>query len=292
LSAVTLEVAGRPVRLTSLDKPLWPGFTKAQLVDYYVGIAPLLLPHLAGRAVTLGRFPDGINAPGFAQTECRGRPEWIATRPVRLRSGALRNYCVIEEPAALAWAANLGTLELHPFLHSGDSARPDFVVFDLDPGPGTSLAECCRVALQLRGLLVEAGLTPVAKTSGGYGMHVYASLDGSSSYTETKGFARLLAARLACEQPGEVTDRSEKELREGRVLVDWAQNNATRSTVAPYSPRATDSPSVSTPLTWEEVEAADPGALRFTPQRVLERVRRMGDLFAAALNARARLRVP
>jgi len=281
---VTVEVGGRSLTLTHLEKELWPGFTKRQLVDYYLGIASQLLPHLAGRAVTLGRFPNGIAGRGFAQTECRGRPDWISTRPVRLRSGVTRNYCVIEEPAALAWAANLGTLELHPFLHRDDPTRPDFVVLDLDPGPGANLADCCEVALALRGLLSDMGRTALVKTSGGYGLHVYVPLEGTTDYGGSKRLARSMAARLASERPDSVTDRSEREARVGRVLVDWAQNSAGRSTVAPYSPRAADSPSVSTPLTWEEVEGQSPEALRFGPEAVLERAQRLGDPFAAALS--------
>jgi bifunctional non-homologous end joining protein LigD len=283
---VTIEVGGRTVGLTSLDKQLWPGFTKSQLVDYYLGIAPLLLPHLEGRAVTLGRFPSGIAGRGFAQTECSGRPDWVRTRAVRLRSGVVRNYCLIEEPATLAWVANLGTLELHPFLHRDDPERPDFIVFDLDPGPGTDLAHCCRVALRLRELLAEQGMPAVAKTSGGYGLHLYAPLERPADYDEARRLARSMAAKLSAEHPDEVTDRTGKELRGGKVLIDWAQNNPGRSTVAPYSPRATDSPSVSTPITWAEVERGYPPELRFSPEAVLERARRLGDPFAPALGTR------
>jgi bifunctional non-homologous end joining protein LigD len=285
------EVAGRPLALSSLNKQLWPGFTKAELVDYYLGIAPVLLPHLAGRAITLGRFPDGIDGPAFAQTECRGRPDWIPTRPVRLRSGIIRNYCLIEEPAALAWVANLGTLELHPFLHRENPDRPDFVVFDLDPGAGAGLSECCWAALRLREMLGELGLAAAAKTSGGYGLHVYVPLGPAHSYADNKRFVRKVAARLATEEPARITDRSAKELRAGRVLVDWAQNDRSRSTVAPYSPRAADRPAVSTPLTWEEVERGDPDGLRFPPERVLARARRLGDPFARVLTSRQRLPV-
>jgi bifunctional non-homologous end joining protein LigD len=280
---VSIAVGGRTVRLTSLEKQLWPGFTKRQLVEYYLGIAPQLLPHLAGRAIALGRFPDGVDGSVFAQTECRARPDWLRTREVRLRSGAVRNYCLIEEPAALAWVANLGTLELHPFLHRDDPAHPDFIVFDLDPGPGAGLANCCQVALRLRELLTEHDISAVAKTSGGSGLHVYAPLGGATGYAESKRLARSIAARLTAEQPDGVTDRADKDLRRGKVLVDWAQNNAARSTVAAYSPRATDSPSVSTPLTWDEVELGDERALHFSPEAVLERAQRLGDPFADAL---------
>jgi len=283
------ELAGRPLALSSPNKQLWPGFTKAELVDYYLGIAPVLLPHLAGRAITLGRFPDGIDGPAFAQTECRGRPDWIPTRPVQLRSGTVRNYCLIEEPAALAWIGNLGTLELHPFLHRENPDSPDFVVFDLDPGADAGLSECCWAALRLRELLEEFGLAAAAKTSGGYGLHVYVPLGPSHSYADSKRFARNVAARLVREEPARITDRSVKELRAGRVLVDWAQNDRSRSTIAPYSPRAADEATVSTPLNWEEVERSDPDALRFSPERVLARTRSVGDPFAAVLTTCQRL---
>lgn len=286
---MTVDVAGRRIGLSSLEKQLWPGFTKRDLVDYYLAIAPVLLSHLAGRAVTLGRFPAGVFGTGFAQTECRGRPDWVRTRAVRLRDGRVRHYCLIEEPATLAWLANLGTLELHPFLHRTDRGRPDYVVFDLDPGPRTGIAKCCELALRLREVLRDYGLAGAVKTSGGDGLHVYIPLAPGQPYEVTRRFARSVAARLASENPELAVDRVAKELRAERVLSDWAQNNSARSTVAAYSPRAADKPWISTPVSWSEVERADPAALRFLPADVLQRVATHGDLFAAPADRVARL---
>jgi len=282
--------------LTNLERVLWPavGFTKGDMLAYYEAIAPVLLPHLAGRPLTLGRFPAGVEGPGFATTECRGRPDWVSTVAVRLRSGEVREQCVIEDLASLLWVVNLGTIELHAFPSAaGRLDEPAFVVLDLDPGPGTGLAECCRIALWLRGALADCGLVGFCKTSGGLGLHVYVPLDAGHSFDESKAFARSLAARLVGERPGAVTDRREASSRPRRVLVDWIPNSPRALTVAPYSLRATDAPLVSTPVGWDEVEAAasrDPGAdLRFDPGRVVERARDMGDLFRPVLELRQRL---
>jgi bifunctional non-homologous end joining protein LigD len=277
---VRVDVGGRRIGLTSLDKQLWPGFTKRDLVDYYVAIAPVLLSHLTGRAVTLGRFPAGVFGPGFAQTECRGHPEWVPTRAIRLRDGRVRHYCLIEEPAALAWLANLGTLELHPFMHRADPDSPDFVVFDLDPGPGAGIARCCELALRLREVLREYGLAATVKTSGGDGLHVYVPLAAGQPYALTRRFAKAVATRLAIENPELAVDRTAKAVRGGWVLCDWAQNNRARSMIAAYSPRAANKPWISTPVSWREVERADAPALRFLPADVLQRVAEHGDLFA------------
>ncbi len=285
---VELELDGRAVRVTSRDKVLWPatGFTKGDMVDYYLAVAPALLPHLADRPVTLGRFPDGVDGPGFAQTECRGRPEWLATRTLRLRNGQLRDFCLIDCQAALAWVANLGTIELHPYLGTGpDGEVAGLIVFDLDPGPGAGLLEAGKAALRLRELLSDRGLEPVVKTSGGAGLHIYAPLDERRPYPEIRQNARALAAELAAEQRAELTDSATAD-RSGQVLIDWAQNHPRRSTAAPYSLRATDRPSVSTPLRWEELEHAtadgEPDRLVFSPAAVLERVAAHGDPFADA----------
>src|SRR5215211_4584294 len=182
--------------LTNLDRVLWPasGFTKGDMLAYYEGIAPVLLPHLAGRPLTLGRFPSGIDGPAFGTTECRGRPEWVRALPVTLRSGAVREQCVVDDLPSLLWVVNLGSIELHAFPSAGGRLdEPGFVVLDLDPGPGTGLAECCLVALRLRALLADLGLRGCPKTSGGLGLHVYVPLAPGHDFARSKAFARSLA---------------------------------------------------------------------------------------------------
>jgi bifunctional non-homologous end joining protein LigD len=282
--------------LTSLDKVLWPavGFTKGDMLAFYEAISPALLTHVAGRPLTLGRFPAGVEGPGFATTECRGRPEWVRTVPVRLRSGEVREQCVVDDLPSLLWVVNLGSIELHAFPSpAGRLEEPAFVVLDLDPGPGTRLRECCRVALWLHDALAETGLEGLCKTSGGLGLHVYVPVAPGHSFDETKRFARSLAARLAGERPDAVTDRRELAGRAGRVLIDWVPNSPRALTVTPYSLRATDAPAVSTPIGWEEVEAVATGrgdeALRFTPEDAIDRLRAKGDLFRPVLELRQRI---
>jgi bifunctional non-homologous end joining protein LigD len=283
--------------LTSLDRVLWPatGFTKGDMLTYYEAIAPVLLPHLAGRPLTLGRFPGGVQRPGFATTECRGRPDWVRTVAVPLRSGEVREQCVVDDLPSLLWVANLGSIELHAFPSAaGRLEEPAFVVFDLDPDPGVGLSECCRIALWLRDALADDGLQGVCKTSGGLGLHVYVPLAPGHSFGESKTFARSLAVRLAGERPDLVTAGREISSRPGRVLIDWIPNSPRSLTVAPYSLRAADVPSVSTPVGWAEVEAAASRSggegMTFSSREVLERASAMGDLFRAVLELPQQLR--
>lgn len=280
--------------LTSLDRVLWPatGFTKGDMLAYYEEIASVLVPHVAGRPLTLGRFPSGVNGPGFATTECRGRPDWVRTVAVPLRSGEIREQCVVHDLDSLLWVVNLGSIELHAFPSAAARLEePAFVVLDLDPGPGTGLAECCGVALRLREALAASRLQGFCKTSGGLGLHVYVPLAPGHGFQEAKAFAHSLAGRLASERHEEVTDRRETSLRVGRVLVDWIPNSPRALTVTPYSLRAADLPSVSTPVGWEEVEAgaSGVGTLRFSPRDVLERTQARGDLFRPVLELPQRL---
>jgi bifunctional non-homologous end joining protein LigD len=263
------------------------------MIDYYASVAPTLLPHVAGRALTLGRFPGGVDGPGFAQTECRGCPEWMTTYPLQLRDGRVRRCCVVEDRASLLWVANQAAIELHPFLARTDRHdEPTDVVLDLDPGPGAGLLDCCRVALRARVLLGELGLVAFVKTSESTGLHILVPLNTSHRYAQTKPFARELAARLAAQDPEHVTDRV-RAPRERRVFVDWLANDASRSMIAPYSLRAADEPTASTPVCWDEVElaldAAAPERLTFTAEHVLRRIDAVGDPLAPALALRQRL---
>jgi bifunctional non-homologous end joining protein LigD len=274
------------VTLSSLDKVLWPatGVTKGQMLDYYARVARVLLPHVAGRPLTLGRFPDGVDGPGFAQIECRGRPDWMETAEVRLRDGRVRNFCMARDARSLLWIANLGTIELHVFLSAGQALeRPGAVLFDLDPEPPAGLADACRVALLVRDRLSSMGLRAVVKTTGGSGLHVLVPLGGSDGYSETRAFARSVAESLAREVDGVVARAARRERRAGTVLIDWAQNHERRSMIAPYSLRANVVPLVSAPVSWEEVARGGEGLL-FGPGAGLERIERLGDLFAPALN--------
>ncbi|MDQ3993403.1 MAG: non-homologous end-joining DNA ligase [Actinomycetota bacterium] len=277
-----IEVAGRTLELSSLEKVLWPeaGFTKGDMLEYYRRIAPALLPHVAGRPVTLGRFPDGVDRYGWYQTNCRGNPEWIATRRV-----GTQDYCVLEDSAGLLWAANMGAVELHPLLgRAAEVDEPTVVVFDLDPGGPASILDCCRVALLVREWLTGAGLESFVKTSGSLGVHVYVPVNARVTYDQTKAFARRVAEELAESDPDRIVAKPARKLRAGKVLVDWGQNVATRSMIAPYSLRGTAWPLVSAPVSWNEVEAAaargEPSSVTFAPSEVLARVERSGDLFA------------
>jgi bifunctional non-homologous end joining protein LigD len=224
---------------TNLERVLYPatGFTKGDLIEYYRAVAPRLLPELAGRAVTLGRWPGGVDRPGFATTEAPGRPEWVRTAPVVLSDGAVRRYCLIEDERSLLWAANLGTIELHrfpAFARSPDT--PAELVLDLDPLPGAGLAECVAAAPRLRDRLLRHGLEPRVKTTGGRGLHVWAPLEPGWTFHDTSALARELA-------------QGERE-----AVVDWRQNHPRRSLLAPWSLRAADRPGVSVPLDWPELE--------------------------------------
>jgi bifunctional non-homologous end joining protein LigD len=286
-----LEIAGRAVRFTNEDKVLWPetGTTKGDLLDYYLTVAPVLLPHLEERPLTLGRWPDGVDVEGWFQTTCPAPPEWIPTHPVAPgpRTRRPRNYCVVNEVAALVWVVNLAGIEMHPLLARRAAVdQPTTLVFDLDPGPSTSRRTCAAVALLVRDTLAGHSLRSFAKTSGAAGLHVFAPLAATHRYAETKAFVRALARRLAESHPDVVVDRQDRSLRTGRVLIDWSQNDEHKSTAAAYSVRALGFPSVSTPLRWEEVEACADGAtsLMFDIGTVRRRLDHHGDLFRPVLD--------
>jgi bifunctional non-homologous end joining protein LigD len=269
-------VAVADVPLSNPQKVLYPatGFTKRDLVDYYVDVAEALLPHLRDRRLTLKRYPNGVEGDFFYEKNAPShRPEWVQT------SGG---YVVADSAQALAWLGNLADLELHTPLARADAmTRPTILAFDLDPGPGTGLAECCTVALWLQAMLGGLGLEAFPKTSGSKGMQVYVPLNHpGATYDGTKSLARTIAQLLAKEAPELVVDTQRKSARKGRVLIDWSQNDEHKTTVCVYSPRATPRPQVSTPLSWDEVGAGDAEALVFSPAQVLERIERDGDLFA------------
>ena len=294
-----LEIEGRRIRLSNLERVLWPatGFTKGQMLDYYTRVAPALLAHIRTHPVTLRRFPEGVLGLNWYQAQCRGRPDWLPVHSVSGQRGEILRYCVVNDLPSLLWVANLGTVELHPFLGTaGRFDEPTALVFDLDPGPPAGLLDCCLVALWLRDALEPLGLASFPKTSGSLGLHVYVPLAPGHTFGETKAFARTVARLLAERRPDRVLDRMTRALRPGKVLVDWLQNVSSRSTVAPYSLRATPWPLVSTPLRWDEIERAvadgRPDRLLFGPQEVLDRLARLGDLFAPVLELRQRLPEP
>ena len=278
---VSVEVDGRMLSLSNLGKPLYPTFTKGEVIEYYTRIAPVLLPHLRDRPATRIRFPNGVDGVRFFEKNApRGVPDWV--RRVRIPTPGGQNesvdYVVIDDLATLVWCANLAALELHvPQWRIG--SEPDLMVFDLDPGPPATITEACVVALLLKDLLEEDGLTAYPKTSGKKGLHLYVPVEK----LDTVDYAKRAAERLEAEHGGLIVSRMERKLRPGKVLVDWSQNSGPKTTVAPYSLRAGAEPSVSTPLTWEEVE--DPEVLTFSPDEVLERVGKRGDLLAPLLVA-------
>jgi bifunctional non-homologous end joining protein LigD len=259
------------------------------MIDYYRQVAPVLLPHIKDRPLTMRRFPDGIEEWSWYQYECRDAPDFVATVDIPYRGGAPRRFCVVNDLASLIWVANLATIELHPYLARSDALdEPSFVVFDLDPGAPADVVDCARVALRLREELNALGLASFAKSSGSVGLHVYVPLNRPHGYDRTKPFARALARRLAAELPNAIVDRNAKQLRLGRVLVDWLQNAPARSTIAPYSLRAMPWPTVSTPLTWDEVERVATEAraelVTFVADDLPARLERHGDLFRGVLD--------
>ncbi len=284
-----VEVGDRELQVSNLDKVLYPavGFTKAQVIDYYVRIAPYVLPHLAGRPLTMIRFPDGVGGSSFFEKRCPDhRPDWLGT--VRLgREGKEKvvDHCDVRDVAGLAWVANMASLELHTSLaRAPDTFTPTMCVFDLDPGAPADAATCARVALLLQDVFGRLGLQAFPKTSGSKGLQVYVPVNGPTTYDETRTFALSIGQLLERVHPELVLTRMDKAARKAKVFVDWSQNSLTKTTVCAYSLRAKDRPTVSTPLAWDEVsDAADSGDaddLVFLSGDVLDRVSASGDLFA------------
>jgi bifunctional non-homologous end joining protein LigD len=290
----TVEVDGRELKLTNLDKVLYPqaGFTKGEVVDYYAKVADAMVPHLNGRAVTLRRFPEGVEDldSAFFEKRCpKHRPKWVKTTSVVAgpRAGTI-DFCVCDSRPTLIWMAQLAAVELHPSLSLGRApTRPTVLAFDLDPGAPADIVDCCRVALRLRDLFGHFGLQCFPKTSGSKGMQVYLPLNKKESYDTTKPFAKAIAQLLEKQTPDLVVSKMKKVERGGKIFVDWSQNHRSKTTIAVYSLRARERPTASTPLLWDEVEAAaesgDGSPLVFESHQVLERIERHGDLFAPVL---------
>jgi bifunctional non-homologous end joining protein LigD len=296
--AVEIEVEGRTLKLSNLDKVLYPdtGFTKAQVLAYYARIGPVMLAQHRDHPVTFKRYPNGVEGKAFFEKNAtKHRPEWVTTTPVpHSRKEGVIDFVLLQDLPTLLWAANLAALELHPSLSHGDPRAPGgvtgprSVVFDLDPGPGTTIVECCRVGLAIREVLGQLGLEAFAKTSGSKGLQLYVPLNGDATYEQTKPFAHAVAALMEQHLPDLVVSRMKKDLRGGKVLIDWSQNDQHKTTIGVYSLRARPRPSVSTPVTWDEVEACeasgDPDDLVFLTDDVVARVERDGDLFAPLLS--------
>ena len=296
-----LTVDGRRLSIRNLDRVVFPqtGTMKGELLDYYVRIADLMLPHLRDRLLHLHRYPEGVEGPRFWQKSCpESRPSWVPTAPVwSAQKRANIDFCVVNELAALLWAVNIGSIELHTSLHlRHDVHRPTVLAFDLDPGQGVALVRCCEVALRLRELFEGACLRCFPKISGSKGLQVYVPLNTDTSYAGTKPVAREIAELLEAQAPEAVVSRMARSLRAGKVLVDWSQNTEHKSMVCVYSVRAKQRPTVSTPLTWEEVEGAvdagDADSLVFEMADVLDRAAEHGDLFEPVLTVRQELSSP
>jgi bifunctional non-homologous end joining protein LigD len=287
-----VDVGGRVLELSNLDKVMYPatGFTKGQLIDYYARVAPALLPHLAGRPLTLIRYPNGVEGGHFYEKRCPSHaPDWVTTADVPSGRKGTVTHVVCDSVATLVWLANLAAIELHPLLARSDALeRPTVLMFDLDPGPPADVVDAAAVAIVLRDLLVDAGFGPLVKTSGSKGLHVVVPLDGSATYDRTRPLSQHVARVMERRYPQQCISVQNKDRRAGRVLVDWNQNGFTNTTAAPYSLRATATERVSTPITWDELTTAaiakDRAALTFTPAQILERVATHGDLWSGALD--------
>jgi bifunctional non-homologous end joining protein LigD len=293
-----VEVEGKRLNLSNLDKVLYPasGFPKGQVIDYYARIAPALLPHLKGRPVTMKRYPDGVDSEYFYEKNApKHRPEWVKTAPVWSRHNRRHiNYLLVDDLPTLIWLANLASLEIHPSLALAEDINcPTMMVFDLDPGPPANIVQCCQVGLWLREIFEHWGLQCFPKTSGSKGLQVYVPLNTPTTYDMTKPFANALARLLEHDHSELVVSDMKKEVRTGKVFVDWSQNDEHKTTVSVYSLRARERPTVSTPVSWEEVEKAlkkkDAGLLVFEAPKVVERFERLGDLHTPVLKLKQQL---
>jgi bifunctional non-homologous end joining protein LigD len=288
-----VTVEGRELTISSLDKVLFPetGFTKGQLIDYYVSIAPVMLPHIADRPLTMKRYPDGVAKGYFYEKHSPSHaPDWVRTAAVPSSEGGEDiDYSVVCDLPTLVWAANLATIEFHvPLWHVGRRRSlpgpPDFIVFDLDPGEGTTLVDCCQVAVFIEDLMKERKMETRVKTSGSKGLQVYAALGGRPSWERSRADALGIAESVEAAHPDLVVSKMRKSLRRHKILIDWSQNHPAKTTVGAYSVRGLSRPTVSTPVTWKEVrhclKSGDPTTLEFLTSDVVDRVKKSGDLFA------------
>lgn len=293
-----IDVAGRKLKIGNLDKTFYAAtrFTKGQMLDYYIRIAPLLLPHLANRPLTMKRYPNGAQGKFFYQKECPvHRPSWVKTIPV-WSGGNNRNinFCNANDLPTLVWAVNLAALELHTSLSLAPAInQPSLLVFDLDPGPPATIVECAQVGLLLKDYFDKQKLQSFPKTSGSKGLQVYVPLNTPVNYDITKNYARILANRFQEKFPNQIVANMKKALRPGKVFIDWSQNDEHKTTVCVYSLRAKEHPTVSTPVTWNEVvtvvDKKNPDLLSFEATQVLERTAKLGDLFSPVLTLKQKL---
>ncbi|HYE05117.1 MAG TPA: non-homologous end-joining DNA ligase [Planctomycetota bacterium] len=295
----TVNIGGKELTFSNLGKVLYPqtGFTKGDVIDYYLRVSEWMLPQVRHFPVTLKRYPNGVDQDFFYEKRCpvNGRPSWVETVHFTAKTSPIE-FCVINNVQTLCWLANLAALELHILLAHGDAQdRPRMMVFDLDPGAPATIVDCARLAIEMRALLADLGLESLVKTSGSKGLHLYVPLNTPTTFDETKAFARAMAMTLERRFPDRVTSVMAKDQRPGKVFVDWSQNDRIKTTAAVYSLRARPTPTVSTPVTWKEVASAarsrsrGPDALSFTAPQVLARLRDHGDLFAPLLALRQEL---
>lgn len=290
-AATAVQAGDHRVRLTSLDKVYYPaaGFTKGQVLNYYASAAPTIIRHLRSRPLVLKRYPEGVEGDHFYQKECpSSRPDWVQTADVvSSRDGTTKHHCLANDLASLLWLVNQGCLEFHAFLATTeDLERPRMMVYDLDPGPGTTLRDVCQVALTVRDALADDELEALVKVSGKKGIHVHVALDGRAPFDDVRSYARSLAGRQEAAQPDRVTANMRKERRRGRIFIDWSQNSRHKATACAYSLRAAEHPQVAMPVRWREIEEGAEGEterLRFAPQDVSNRLDAHGDLFEPVL---------
>ncbi|CAN5837904.1 non-homologous end-joining DNA ligase [soil metagenome] len=290
------EIDGRELSVSNLYKFLYPdvGFTKGEVIDYYVRVAPALLAHLGDRAITLKRYPDGVDGTSFFEKRCPShRPDFVGTAPGPGDRGGAIDYCLLADRPSLAWAANMAALELHaPMARAGDIDAPSMVVFDLDPGAPATFTECCQVALDVSAVLDGLDLRSWPKTSGSKGLQLYVPLNTPHTHAQASAFAQAIAQVLAQHHPKRIVSVQRKELRKDKVLIDWSQNSRHKTTVCAYSLRARPRPTVSTPVTWDEVaEGADGADLVFEAADVLARLDDVGDLFVPTATVEQQLPV-
>lgn len=294
----TIEIQGQHLKLSNLQKVLYPatGFTKQDVIDYYVRIAPAILPHLEGRALTRKRYPDGVDGePFFEKNAPMHKPDWVKTAGIWSEGGHRTvHYILANDLATLVWLANLAALELHPSLAlAKDIKCPTEMVFDLDPGPPANIVQCCQVAVWLREIFDHFNLQSFPKTSGSKGMQIYVPLHTPTSFDATKTFSHALAQLLEQEHRDLVVSDMKKAIRTNKVFVDWSQNDEHKTTIAVYSLRAREHPTVSTPITWDEVERTlkkkDAGLLIFESKQTIARFEKMGDLFEPVLHLKQKL---